>query len=87
MSTNHDPRTLGRPLFLRFLHTSAGKAVPEVNGVDGGLKYQIQDFGFQDSKRAEQARMEGMRRRLLTRQRVMRLECQLPKGKELAAVP
>ena len=29
--------------------------------------------------------MEGMRRALLTRQRVMRLECQLPKGKDRAS--
>ena len=53
-----------------------------VNGVNGGLKDWIQEFRFQDLKRAEQSRMEGMRRGLLTRQRVMRLECQLPKGKE-----
>ena len=53
-------------------------------GVDGGLKGQTQEFGFQDSKRGEQARMEGMRRSL-TRQRVMRPECQLPKGKDKAS--
>ena len=56
-----------------------------VNGVNGGLKDWIQEFRFQDLKRAEQSRMEGMRRGLLTRQRVMRLECQLPKGKDRAS--
>ena len=56
-----------------------------VNGVNGGLKDRIQEFKFQDLKRAEQSRMEGTRRGLLTRQRVMRLECQLPKGKDRAS--
>ena len=69
------------PCFFASLTPLKARLRLRLMGVDGRLKGQTQEFGFQDSKRGEQARMEGMRR-LLTRQRVMRPECQLPKGKD-----
>lgn len=55
-----------------------------VNGVNGGLKDQIRIWisGFEEARADQDG---GMRRGLLTRQRVMRLECQLPKGKDRAS--
>ena len=72
------------PCFFASLTPLKARLRLRLMGVDGRLKGQTQEFGFQDSKRGEQARMEGMRR-LLTRQRVMRPECQLPKGKDRAS--